>query len=169
MYSFTTVWIKCWLSVNFLHLLSSYSFNFSQIVPKPCYFPKWNGPCPIPNELEKTLACRTPDKVIGWNLTTCKNFLIYSFCLVWVPHSWTKVLSQEGLHRGNVKVFFFQKEVKGHGHSSKIYVAIGKVMSWMCIPNMKALSPMVRKLWPMLKSFQADRVTSRKQPLWHFT
>ena len=63
------------------------------------------------------------------------------------------------------KVKFFQKYVKsqGQGHKVKIFGRERKVLSQgthMC--NMKALSLLVKKLWPRLSLLWTDRRTDRR-------
>ena len=72
------------------------------------------------------------------------------------------------------KIKVFQKEVKlqGKGHEVKNYGTMLKDLSQkihMC--NIKALSLLVRKLWPRLKFFKSrstSRSRSRGQKLWYY-
>ena len=70
-----------------------------------------------------------------------------------------------------VKVFQKFVKLQGQGHKVKNYGSMQKVLSQaihMC--NMKALSLLVRKLWPRLEFFkrvgQTSRSRSRGQKLW---
>ena len=60
-----------------------------------------------------------------------------------------------------------QKQVKGHsqGHTFKIYVIIGKALSkGTHLPNMKALSLRIKKLWLMTKFLRRRLKVTFKVP-----